>query len=76
MTREESRQLNFFDTIDYEKQKKAELAIDQLRRKFGRDVIKRACFLERKDGGIAPDNMAGGISREKLTVDYSKEEIL
>lgn len=76
VTREDSRQLSLFDTVDYEKLKKAELAVDRLRRKFGRDVIKRACFLERKDGSVAPDNMAGGISREKLTVDYSKEPII
>ena len=76
VTTETSRQMSFFDKTDYEKQKRAEQAIDQIRRRFGQDVIKRACFLpSSKEGNVAIDHMGGGISREKRTVDYSKEEI-
>lgn len=74
VTEETGRQMSFFDTVDYEKQKKAEQAIDQIRKRFGRDIIKRACFLpSSKEAEI--DHMGGGISREKRTVDYSKEKI-
>ncbi len=76
VTEETGRQMSFFDTVDYEKQKKAEQAIDQIRKRFGRDIVKRACFLsssKEKDSEI--DHMGGGISREKRTVDYSKEKI-
>ena len=74
---EENRQLSLFDVVDYEKQKKAEEAVDQLRKKFGQDIIKRASFLPPKGGKEAPvDHMGGGISREKRTVDYKKEKIL
>ena len=45
MTEEESRQLSFFDTTDYEKQEKAEKAMDAIRGKFGAGAIKRAVFL-------------------------------
>lgn len=76
VTREEIRQLGFFDTIDYEKQKKVESAIDSLRLRYGQDIVKRACFLpsEQKDT-MEIDHMGGGISREKRTVDYSKEPV-
>ena len=44
--------------------------MDELREKFGIDVVKRATFVE------SPiDHMSGGISREKRTVDYSKIDI-
>ncbi len=76
VARDDVRQLGLFDTIDYEKQKKAEVAVDQLRKKYGRDIIKRACFLQGSDGKTLSDHMAGGISKEKRVVDYSKEEIL
>ena len=74
VTTEQSRQLYFFDKVDYEKQKKAETAIDQLRKRFGQDVVMRASFLT-KDGTYI-DHMGGGISRERRTVDYSAEEII
>ena len=76
VTTEASRQLNLFETVDYEKQKMMESAVDQLRKRYGQDVIKRACFLPscQKDE-VYIDHMGGGISREKRTVDYEKEKI-
>ena len=76
VTTEASRQMNLFETVDYEKQKRVESAVDQLRRRYGQDVIKRACFLPygQKDE-VYIDHMGGGISREKRTVDYEKEKI-
>ena len=77
VTTEESRQLSFFDKTDYEKQKKAEQAIDRLRKRFGQDVVMRASFLTAaQNDSIFIDHMGGGISREKRTVDYNKEEII
>lgn len=74
---DENRQLSLFDVVDYEKQKKAEEAVDRLRKKFGQDIVKRASFLPPKGEKEAPiDHMGGGISREKRTVDYKKEKIL
>ena len=67
------RQFSFFSTVDYEKQKKAELMVDALRKRFGIDSIKRATFAAKEE---VIDHMGGGISREKRTVDYSKEDIL
>lgn len=71
------RQIGFWDKIDYEKQKKAELAIDSLRKRYGSDCVKRGCFVE-APGRKGPfiDHMGGGISREKRSVDYEKEKIL
>ena len=77
VTAEAGRQMSFFDKTDYEKQKKAEQAIDQLRKRFGRDVIMRASFLPSVNmENHAIDHMGGGISREKRSVDYSKEDII
>lgn len=72
------RQLGMFDPVDYEKQRRAETAVDALRKKFGTDCIMRACFLPpgEKNSGIWIDHMGGGVSREKRSVDYSREEIL
>ncbi len=75
ITREDFRQMDFFGTIDYEKQKKMEQTIDVLRKRFGIDCVKRACFLPKKDDPYAIDHMSGGISREKRRVDYSKEKL-
>lgn len=70
------RQLNFFSTVDYEKQKKAETTIDVLRRRFGNDSIMRASFAPIPESNQeCIDHMGGGISREKRTVDYDKEII-
>ncbi len=75
---EDCRQMNLFDTVDYEKQKKVESAIDLLRKRYGRDVVMRASFLSHDgtDQKTYIDHMGGGISRERRTVDYTKETIL
>lgn len=73
VTSEDCRQISLFETIDYDRQKKVETAVDQLRKRFGQDVIMRASFLPQS--GMEIDHMGGGISREKRTVDYSKEKI-
>ncbi|MBQ7796678.1 MAG: DNA polymerase IV [Lachnospiraceae bacterium] len=75
VTMEETRQISFFDRVDYEKQKKVETAVDILRKRFGQDIVKRACFVSTKEKTCEIDHMSGGISRDKRTVDYSKEEI-
>ena len=74
----EGRQLGMFDTVDYDKQRRAEAAVDILRHKYGTDCVKRACFLEspKEDDAMFIDHMGGGISREKRSVDYSKEKVL
>lgn len=72
VTTENSRQLNIFDKVDYEKMERLDKAVDEIRTRFGIDSIKRASFLNDK----AVDHMSGGISREKRTVDYSKQQIL
>ena len=69
------RQMQFFETIDYEKYRKMEKTVDQIRKRFGMDSIKRACFLP-SAGSVEIDHMGGGVSREKRTVDYSQEKIL
>ena len=61
------RQLNLFDTNDYEKLEKMDETIDQIRKRYGNDSVIRAAFL----GGCI-DHMSGGISREKRSVDYEK----
>ena len=76
VTKEDSRQMSFFDKTDYERQKRAEQAIDQLRKRFGQDVVMRASFLPSSNTeNMTIDHMGGGISREKRSVDYSKEDI-
>ena len=49
--------------------------MDQIRKRFGMDSIKRACFLP-SAGSVEIDHMGGGVSREKRTVDSSQEKIL
>ncbi|MGL6219657.1 MAG: DNA polymerase thumb domain-containing protein, partial [Lacrimispora sphenoides] len=57
VTTENSRQLNIFDKIDYEKMERMDKAVDEIRKRFGIDSIKRASFLNDK----AVDHMSGGI---------------
>lgn len=61
------RQIELFETMDYEKTEKLDAAVDRIRRRFGNDAVKRAAFL-----GTGIDHMSGGISREKRAVDYKK----
>lgn len=72
------RQMSLFDNVDYDKQKRLEMAVDTLRKRFGIDSIKRASFIEspNKDKENLIDHMSGGISREKRSVDYNKEVIV
>ncbi|WP_367567189.1 DNA polymerase IV [Lacrimispora sp.] len=72
VTTESSRQLNVFDKMDYEKLERLDRAVDDIRKRFGTDSIKRASFIK----SISMDHMSGGISREKRTVDYNKQNIL
>ena len=62
-----TRQIQLFDSADYEKLEKMDAAIDRIRRRYGIDAVRRSAFLK------SPiDHMSGGISREKRTVDYEK----
>ena len=71
------RQLSLFDTVSYEKLERFDQTVDEIRKRFGNDSIIRASFLESPENKIARcmDHMSGGISREKRTVDYSKQNI-
>lgn len=68
------RQLSLFDSGEegHEKQSRMDRAVDEIRKRFGADSIKRAVFLE----GDGLDHLGGGISREKRTVDYSRQTVL
>ena len=61
------RQLDMFDTTDYEKLEKMDAAVDRIRGRYGIDSVKRAAFV-----GSPIDHMSGGISREKRSVEYKK----
>lgn len=54
------RQLDMFDTTDYEKLEKMDAAVDRIRGRYGIDSVKRAAFV-----GSPIDHMSGGISRGK-----------
>jgi len=69
---EETRQLNLFDDMDYEKQERLDRAVDDIRKRFGTDSIVRASFIK----ADKVDHMSGGISREKRTVNYETQNIL
>lgn len=76
-----SRQLILFDGTDYEKLEKMDMAVDDVRRKYGIDAIKRAAFVHTGSGPKSLnenniDHMSGGISRERRHVDYDKVQIL
>lgn len=64
------RQIDMFDSTDYEKLEKMDAAIDRIRKRYGNDAVKRAVFI-----GSRIDHMSGGISREKRTVDYKKVKV-
>lgn len=65
--RDEPRQMGMFDEAYREKQGKMDWAVDEIRRRYGMDAIKRGVFLS---GTI--DHMSGGISREKRRPDYGR----
>ena len=64
------RQMDMFDTTDYEKLERMDAMVDRIRRRYGIDSVKRAAFV-----GSPIDHMSGGISREKRTVDYRKIKV-
>lgn len=74
VSRNDCRQMNLFEVVDYEKERRMEGAVDRIRKKFGVNSVIRACFLP-SNGKEEIDHMGGGISREKRTVDYNKEKI-
>lgn len=60
LTGDTYRQYNLFDSEKFEKQEKLDSCVDEIRRKFGEDSIKRASFLNNKTY-----HMIGGISKDK-----------
>ena len=64
------RQLDMFETVDYEKLEKMDATVDRIRKRYGNDSVMRAAFI-----GSPIDHMSGGISREKRTVDYKKVRV-
>ena len=64
------RQMDMFDTTDYEKQEQLDRTVDEIRVRYGKDALKRSVFV-----GGRIDHMSGGISREKRTVDYEKVKV-
>jgi len=65
------RQINMFDDTDYVKLEKRDRTIDTIRRRYGKDTVKRTIFVKSRI-----DHMSGGISREKHTVDYKKVKVV
>ena len=70
-----TRQMNLFDRTDYAKLARMNRAVDQIRKKYGIDAVKRAVFLGEQENGGRIDHLEGGISREKRSVDYTKQKI-
>ncbi len=68
--REEYEQLDLFQTVKSERQGKLDAAIDEIRRKYGDDSVKRACFLDSR-----VSHMTGGLNKEKrrFSIDRKKE---
>ena len=60
------RQLTLFDSTDYEKLERLDGAVDQIRRRYGSDAVRRASFLQK---GLRLDHMAGGLPGEKKPAD-------
>lgn len=64
------RQIDLFDSTDYEKLECMDATEDQIRKRYGKDSVVRASFV-----GGRIDHMSGGISREKRCVDYNKVKV-
>lgn len=60
------RQLTLFDFTDYGKLERLDGAVDQIRRRYGSDAVRRASFLQK---GLRLDHMAGGLPGEKKPAD-------
>ena len=56
---------------DHEKMRHADRMVDIIRKRYGKDAVKRAVFINQP-----LDHIAGGISKEKQIVDYSRVYIL
>lgn len=65
-TGEEIRQIDLFDLTDYCKLEHLNQMVDEIRKRYGIDSVKRAAFLNSQI-----DHLEGGISREKRSVDYT-----
>ena len=61
-TQSSVRQYNLFDGYRYDKQEKLDVAIDEIRGRFGEDAVIRARFI-----GGSYDHMAGGLDKAKRT---------
>lgn len=61
------RQMDLFDTTDYERLRRLDGTVDRIRGTYGIDAVKRAVFL-----GSPIDHLSGGVSREKRSVDYGQ----
>ena len=59
-SRDKYEQYNLFDMDKYEKLSKLNTAIDSIRRKFGEDSVKRACFIHSDT-----THMTGGLNKAK-----------
>ncbi|SHJ56911.1 DNA polymerase Y family protein [Parasporobacterium paucivorans] len=56
------RQYNLFDMHKYDRLEKLDGAVDEIRRRYGEDSIKRACF-----AGNRTPHMSGGLDRARRT---------
>jgi len=65
------RQINMFDSMDYFKLEMLDSTVDNIRKRYGRDSIKRSSLAF---GAI--NHMSGGVQEEKRKVDYSKIEVI
>ncbi|MDR0948215.1 MAG: DNA polymerase IV [Lachnospiraceae bacterium] len=68
---EQGRQLSLFETPDYERLERLEATSDKIRTKFGNDAVQRASFLHNK----TVDHMSGGVKKDKINVDYKKQNL-
>lgn len=73
------RQMDLFDVTDYVRLEKLDKTVDAIRNRYGKDVLKRAAFIQVKGTDTklqSIDHMEGGVSREKRSVDYSKIKVV
>ena len=47
-----ARQLNLFEKRDYAREERMEQAVDSLRKKYGKNAVRRAVFVEREPGKV------------------------
>jgi len=55
-------QYSLFDTQDADKLQQMDMAVDDIRTRYGEDAVIRACFINSKQ-----EHMAGGLDRAKRT---------